>query len=129
MWRSISRHRNTFQTLFVALVLLGMFLGMRPTPPFGKIQWLMTSFHLGGLFFCTLLSYLAFPRWPWWLRFGMMCGVGLAVEFVQYFHPTRSADLVDVFANTVGVVLGLAVIALWQKRNRWGGFAVESREV
>ncbi|SDR98990.1 VanZ like family protein [Halopseudomonas xinjiangensis] len=130
MWRSVTQrwaqHRSTFQIMFVAVVALGMFFGMRPTPPFGSGQWLMTSFHMAGLLVCTLLSYLAFPRWRWWLRFGMMSGVGLSVEFVQYFHPTRSADLDDLFANTIGVVMGLVAIAMWQRRNGWNGLRAES---
>lgn len=120
MWLNLLRHwaryRPLYRILFFSVLALGMYLGMRPGPPPTPFKFSMVDslYHAGGLFVCTLLSYMAFPRWRWWLRGVLMFAVGLAVEFVQSFHPTRSADIHDIYANSVGVVAGLLVVLVWQ---------------
>lgn len=112
------RWRLAFRIMFYALVCLGMFLGMRPTPPPVAFSGMAVLYHAGGLCACTLLSYLGHPRWRWWVRFVLMFAVGLAVEMVQSFHPTRSADVYDLYANSVGVAIGLAIIWAWRSWSR-----------
>ncbi|SDR98922.1 VanZ like family protein [Halopseudomonas xinjiangensis] len=123
MWFTIMRqwvrYRPAFQILFISVVAFGMFLGMRPTPPPTAFSWMATGYHLVGLFGCTVLSYLAYPRWRWWARFVLMFAVGISVEWVQSYHPTRSADIHDVYANTMGVACGLALIWLWERFGKW----------
>ncbi|MEJ6655459.1 MAG: VanZ family protein [Pseudomonas sp.] len=120
MWLNLLRHwgryRLLYRILFFSVLLLGMYLGMRPGPPPTpfKFSFIDSVYHAGGLFVCTLLSYMAFPRWRWWLRGALMFAVGVAVEFVQSFHPTRSADIHDIYANSVGVAAGLLVVLVWQ---------------
>ncbi|SDS45147.1 VanZ like family protein [Halopseudomonas litoralis] len=120
MWLNLLRHwgryRLLYRILFFSVLFLGMYLGMRPGPPptLFKFSFVDSVYHAGGLFVCTLLSYLAFPRWRWWLRGVLMFSVGVAVEFVQSFHPTRSADIHDIYANSIGVGAGLLVVLAWQ---------------
>ena len=120
MWinllRHWSRYRLLYRILFFSVLFLGMYLGMRPGPPPTplKFSYVDSVYHAGGLFVCTLLSYLAFPRWRWWLRGVSMFAVGVAVEYVQSFHPTRSADIHDIYANSVGVGAGLLALLAWQ---------------
>ncbi len=120
MWITLLRHwaryRLLYRILFFSVLALGMYLGMRPGPPPTPFKFNMIDslYHAGGLFVCTLLSYLAFPRWRWWLRGVLMFSVGVAVEFVQWFHPTRSTDMHDIYANSVGVGAGLVLILVWQ---------------
>ncbi|CEA06293.1 VanZ like family protein [Pseudomonas saudimassiliensis] len=128
MWITLLRHwaryRLLYRILFFSVLALGMYLGMRPGPPPTPFKFNMIDslYHAGGLFVCTLLSYLAFPRWRWWLRGVLMFSVGVAVEFVQSFHPTRSADIHDIYANSVGVGAGLVLILVWQCIwGRWRG--------
>ncbi|PRB75454.1 VanZ family protein [Pseudomonas sp. MYb185] len=118
LFRHWARYRPFYRILFFSVLFLGMYLGMRPGPPPTPFKFSMVDslYHAGGLFVCTLLSYMAFPRWRWWLRGVLMFAVGLAVEFVQSFHPTRSADIHDIYANSVGVAAGLLVILAWQCR-------------
>ncbi len=107
--RHWARYRLVYRALFFSVLLLGIYLGMRPAPPPVPFKFSMIDsvYHAGGLFVCTLLSYPAFPRWGRWWRAGFMFAVGLAVEYVQSFHPTRSPDIHDIYANTVGVGLGM----------------------
>jgi VanZ family protein len=37
--------------------------------------------------------------------------LGLSMEFVQSFEPTRTAEFADMLANTIGVTLGYALSA------------------
>lgn len=124
MWRRVTRHctqrPGAYQVLFVLTLAIGLLLGIRPTPPLGGIPWLMAGLHIGGLFACTLLSYPAFPRWHAIKRFVVVFSVGLAVEFGQSFLPSRTADLSDLVANLLGVMLGLLFIGVWQKLIRFG---------
>ena len=60
----------------------------------------------------VLLAALTFPRHPWanWVVYGFV--VSGAVELLQGFYLSpRSAQFVDVVANTLGALLG-AVIAV-----------------
>src|SRR5690606_22817837 len=113
---AISRHwarcRLVYRALSFSVLLLGIYLGMRPAPPPVPFKFSMIDsvYHAGGLFVCTLLSYPAFPRWGRWWRAGFMFGVGLAVEYVQSFHPTRSPDIHGLYAMTVGVAFGMLLV-------------------
>lgn len=118
-----ARYRWFYRVVFFVVLALGMYLGMRPSPPPTPIKFSFVDsvYHAGGLFVCTILSYMAFPSWRWWLRGLLMFAVGVAVEYVQSFHPTRSADIHDIYANTVGVATGLMVIfafQYWQRGDR-----------
>lgn len=46
-----------------------------------------------------------------WVGIGLL-GLGLLIEAVQYFIPTRSSDWHDVAADSVGIAIGLAVAHL-----------------
>jgi len=43
-------------------------------------------------------------------------GYGAAIEAVQWAVPYRSAELIDLGANAVGVAAGLLVDRLWSRR-------------
>ena len=118
MWLKLEHYRRTWRPWFVvgffALLALGLYLGMRPTPPPAAYSWQASFYHGGGIFALTLLSFLAFARWPWWLRAVLLSLVGVAVELVQSLHPTRSTDLNDIAANSIGLVIGLVLIGGYQ---------------
>lgn len=124
MWLTLMRHwaryRTAFRVLFFTVLGVGLYLGMSPTPPPVSASWHAYFYHAGGLFACTILNFLAFPRWYWWVRGLAMFLVGVAVEYVQGFHPTRSADIHDIYANSAGVLVGLVLIwgFQWWRRSR-----------
>ncbi|WOD12579.1 VanZ family protein [Pseudomonas sp. NyZ704] len=93
---------------------MALYLGLRPSPTPAAYNWVSDLYHGGGLFALMLLSYLSFPRWPWWARVLAIFGLGAAIEYVQSFHPLRVADWSDLLVNGVGVVLGLVGIWLLQ---------------
>lgn len=109
-----TRYRLLFKIAFFSLLALGLYLGMRPTPPPTAYDWQASLYHGGGLFTLTLLSALAFPSWPWWFRALFMFAVGVAVEYVQSFHPTRTADWADIYANSTGIAIGLLFLGVYR---------------
>ncbi|GAA6131573.1 VanZ family protein [Halopseudomonas sabulinigri] len=109
-----ARYRTLFKIAFFALLALGLYLGMRPTPPPTAYSWQAAGYHAGGLFSLTILSALAFPHWRWWWRALFMFAVGVAVEYVQSFHPTRTADWADIYANSGGIAFGLLCLGAYQ---------------
>ena len=52
------RYRTVFKIAFFALLALGLYLGMRPTPAPASYNWQATFYHMAGLFSLTLLSSL-----------------------------------------------------------------------
>lgn len=117
--RHWSRFRLLYRMLFFITLTTGIYLGVHPSPPSAafRLNLVDSAYHAGGLFACTLLSYIAYPRWRWMGRGFSMFALGIAIEYVQSFHPTRSAELGDIYANTAGVLLGLSVVWLWQRQS------------
>lgn len=111
--RLMARYSLWFKLVFFAVLALGLYLGMSPSPPPTAYSWQASGYHAGGIFALTLLSFTAFPRWRWWFRAIFMTLVGVAVELVQSLHPTRSPDWSDILANSSGLAAGLLVIAIY----------------
>jgi VanZ family protein len=68
---------------------------------------------LHALTFVTLSVWFAglYERRVWWLAaLGLML-FGLLVEFCQLQVSYRTADWIDIAANTVGIIVGLTVAA------------------
>lgn len=124
MWLTLTHHwvryQLIFKVLFFAVLGLGIYLGMHPSPPPTSASWHGPFYHAGGLFACTILSVLTYPRWRWWVRGLLMFAVGVMIEYVQSYHPTRSADFGDILVNSVGVAAGLVCIYAfnWWRESR-----------
>ncbi|POB03566.1 VanZ family protein [Halopseudomonas oceani] len=111
--RLMARYSLWFKLAFFALLALGLYLGMSPSPPPTAYSWQASGYHAGGIFALTVLSFAAFPHWRWWFRAIFMTLVGAAVELVQSLHPTRSPDWGDIMANSCGLLVGLLLIACY----------------
>lgn len=112
--------RPLFKVVFFAVLMLALYLGLRPSPTPATYSLMSNLYHAGGLFVLMLLSYLSFPRWYWWARGLSIFALGAGIEYVQSFHPMRVADGFDLVVNGIGVVSGWLVILLlqwWGKRS------------
>jgi hypothetical protein len=75
----------------------------------GRVEFLLNAAMFTPIPF---LAALTFPRHPWanWVVYGFVASG--AVELVQgVYLPPRSAQFVDVVANTLGALLGALVAA------------------
>lgn len=65
-----------------------------------------------------LLLALLLGRWRWWLALVLGMAATLTIEFVQLFLPARFSDPRDLLANTLGTVVGIALLAIAAARHR-----------
>jgi VanZ family protein len=68
--------------------------------------------HFFLYFFLTVFWLLAYPQlWHKKFRFILIVILwGIAIEFIQeYFIPTRSGDVFDALANTLGGIAGMSL--------------------
>jgi VanZ family protein len=81
---------------------------------------LHTKGHWDKLF--HLLAYLLVTGWfaqlypKLWMRLliGLLFALmGVLIEFLQSFHPLRYLDVADMLANSVGVIIALALVETW----------------
>lgn len=56
------------------------------------------------------------PAWRWWRTAAAAAAVSLGLEVTQYLLAVGSTDVTDVVANTVGSLVGLALLALLRRR-------------
>ena len=77
------------------------------------------EFALNALMVVPLvwLAVLVWPRWGWerWTAYGFVAS-GLVELFQGVFLPARSAQMPDVVANTLGVMIGAAAAQWWARR-------------
>ena len=110
----------TLGGLLIAAAIVMCLVPMHEIPrPF---TWNDKASHLVG--HGTLAVYFAglVPRRSWWKIFVFLLLMGTAIEFAQhYMQWGREGDPRDVFANSVGSLLGLAVGRLGGAR--WPEFA------
>ena len=116
--RRWAQWRPALKVIFFAVLLLALYLGLRPSPTPAAYSWVSDLYHAGGLFVLMLLSYLSFPRWRWWARGLMIFALGVGIEYVQSFHPLRVADWSDLGANGAGVLSGWVVIFLFRQGSK-----------
>lgn len=72
---------------------------------------------LGFLFTAYLsLKRLSSQAWVLVLLFGFT--ISLVIETMQYFLPTRDSSMTDLFTNTIGTIIGVALYQSFQIRNK-----------
>jgi VanZ family protein len=90
---------------------------------FGAIEYLaLTSRHIEivesfwdkqnhFIAFCTLyvLLSLAYTRFSTRLKILLLLLVGFQIEITQYFIPNRYFSLMDIVADSVGIVIGIGI--------------------
>lgn len=104
-----------FKTLFW-LALIGSYIfAVVPQDMAPKIGSLSDkSTHFIAFSVLTLLFRLAYlVTWP--RTFLLLMMYALFIEFSQFFTPNRSAELLDVAADTIGIAIGLLSYP-WIKR-------------
>lgn len=101
---------------FYCLIVLYTFLGLTPHP-----ESLVGSFndllmHFVGYFIAAFSISLARPQWPWWQQAMFLIVYSTAIEIAQHFNPPRTFSIADMLANSLGVLLGLAIVSLLKSK-------------
>jgi len=110
--RSVLMHfekRQVVKTLFWLALVVSYLLAILPQDevpkltPFGD-----KSNHFLAFAVLTVLLLMAY-RVKYFSAFGWMLSYGIFIEVSQLFTINRSSELLDVMADTIGIVIGIAV--------------------
>jgi VanZ family protein len=104
--------------LFIELLLLWPHPPEVPSPfTFIGLDKLVhaTLFGVQAALLARALRLTGRPAWP---ALAAVIAYGAFTEFEQRFVPSRSMELDDFFADTVGALIGVAVFAVWARRRR-----------
>ena len=88
-------------------IVAALVLSLGPATPQGPVEHADKLVHLAGyatLMFWWAQLYITFPQ-----RVRLAAALvllGIAIEWLQGFTPTREPDAWDVLANTTGIILG-----------------------
>jgi VanZ family protein len=108
------RWRTLWRLLFLAVVGGASWLAFSPhPPPAADLGWDKANHFtaFGTLAFIGLQGLAAGPRRRWTVL-AVLLAYGILIELVQSQIPGRDAEAMDVFADMVGAVIGVAVHAL-----------------
>ena len=100
---------------FYCLLAIYTYLGLTPHPENSAPVFNDLLMHFVGYVIAGISISFARPLWPIWQRAVLLIAYSFAIEIGQYFNPPRTFSLSDMLANSVGVILGLAIIFLLQK--------------
>lgn len=116
--------RPACHTQFLVLLVLYTFLGLASAPQETVGNYNDKLMHFVGYLVGGLSISMAWPRSLWWHRALFLLAYSTGIECLQYFLPTRSFSILDIVANSLGLLLGLAIFELtkiWAptKIQRW----------
>jgi VanZ family protein len=74
-----------------------------------------TLFGVQATLLARALRQSGRPAWP---AFVAVIAYGAFTEIEQHFVPSRSMEMDDFFADTVGALIGTTAFAVWARRRR-----------
>ena len=98
---------NVYRAIFITLVLLISYLAFIPLPIDSDIPYLDKALHFLAFFILMTFLDLSTTR-PLEVHFGLIACLfllALGIEIVQYNLPYRSAELFDLLADLLGMVV------------------------
>ena len=101
-------------------LLRSLLRAVSSVPGLGWVDYGVAEFTANVLLFVPMgvLFTLLLGVWRWWLAVGIGVFATLVIEFVQRFLPARVSDPRDLLANTLGTLVGVAIVALLALRRR-----------
>lgn len=98
---------------FYCLLAIYIYLGLTPNPEAVVGDFNDLLMHFTGYFIAAFSISAARPQWPWWQKAIFLVSFSIAIEIAQHFNPPRTFSLLDIAANSAGVMLGLLVVKLF----------------
>ncbi|MGH1548230.1 VanZ family protein [Leifsonia poae] len=101
-------------------LLRSLLRAVSAVPGLGWVDYDVAEFTANVLLFVPmgLLFTLLLGVWRWWLAVAIGVFATLLIEFTQRFLPARVSDPRDLLANTLGTLIGVAIVALVARRRR-----------
>lgn len=113
IWRTLC----LFQ--FFILLVAFTYLGLTPSPENSIPMFNDKLMHCSGYFVAAISISFAFPRWTFLQRAAFLIIYSIGIEIGQYFMPPRTFDVLDICANSTGVLLGLSLILFLIRKAKW----------
>jgi VanZ family protein len=104
---------------FLLLLMLFTWLGLTGNPSEHIPMYNDKLMHFSGYFIAGFSISFAFPRWLLWQRALFLITFSIGIEIGQHFLPPRTFDLLDIVANSAGVMAGLACVIFLYKKIHW----------
>ncbi|WP_082680007.1 VanZ family protein [Paucibacter sp. KCTC 42545] len=99
-----------WQWLFLLLLCVISFLALAPVPP----KEMDTGWDKANHFLAFgSLAFVGRLAWPRARKLTLPLGLvayGGAIELIQYFVPGRSCEWADLFADSLGIAMGLLIV-------------------
>jgi VanZ family protein len=92
------------------LLVMGVIVGsLLPGPSLPNVSMNDKFEHAGA--YCLLMVWFAglYPRRLYWLVASVLLGLGIGLDLLQGLTETRSLEFLDIVADFVGIVIGLAL--------------------
>lgn len=100
---------------FLVMLVIYAYLGLTPHPENSIPVFNDLLMHFSGYLIAALSISFAFPGWALWRRASFLIAYSFAIEVGQNFSPPRTFSLMDMVANSGGIILGLCVVMLLAK--------------
>ena len=104
------------QLQFLILLIMFAFLGLAKAPGDYIPVFNDKLMHSGGYFVAAFSISFAYPAVKFVWRSLFLISYSLLIEIAQHFDPPRSFDLLDLLANSTGVICGLVGVWLMIKK-------------
>lgn len=112
-WTSLAQRRWAFWLCLLAVLVMAL---MRPVQFMPTTGWDKSN-HVLAFAVLAVLGCLSYPGRAARVVLGIFA-YGAFIEVLQSFTSYRSADLVDLFADTVGLGIGWQLVALLKRFER-----------
>lgn len=104
---------------FLILLIIYTYLGLTSHPENTIPVYNDLLMHFTGYTIAAFSISFAYPLWPTPRKALFLIIYSIAIEVGQHFNPPRTFSLMDILANTGGVVLGLTMVFLLVKYSTW----------
>ena len=101
--------------IFIAYLLIISFLAFSPNNAGINVGGDKTN-HILAFTVFTILNFFAFRK-RFFHIFIYGLSFGIFIEFVQYFLPYRDADIMDILADSIGLVAGVLLLYMIKDTN------------
>lgn len=108
------RHPRSWLVIGWVLILLSFYFSLMPAASLPDVGVSDKMEHAAAYALLALWFAGLYPRSRYIVIGGALFAMGVIIEIAQgAMHVGRQADVKDVIANTIGIVAGLLLAALW----------------
>jgi len=104
---------QTFKKLFFVLAIVIFILAILPAEHLESLSFWDKSNHFIAFFSLTALFIYAF-KYKYSVAFFELLAYGVFIEIAQYFTPNRSSELLDILADSVGILTAIVFIYIFR---------------